>query len=81
MASVLDGKVDCGWSLPGAESGRPQKAVCLGTIATVCLKRGLEMCVWWVRSHTPSRSWRAEAEKGFYSLCQSCVCTGFCRLT
>lgn len=36
MACVLDGKADCGWPLPVAQSGRPQKAVCLGTIAIVC---------------------------------------------
>lgn len=39
MGYVLDGKAGCGWSLPGAESGRPQKAVCLGMIATVCSKQ------------------------------------------
>lgn len=39
MAYVLDGKAGCGWSLPAAESGRPQKAVCLGTTAIVCSKQ------------------------------------------
>lgn len=77
MAYVLDGKADCGWSLPGAESGRPQKAVCLGTIAVVCLNRGLETCVWWVRSHTPSRSWRAETENGFTPSVRAASARGF----
>jgi len=77
VAYVLDGKADCGWSLSSVESGTPQKALCLGAVAIVCLNRGLEMCVWWVRSHTPSRNWRAETENGFIPSVRAVSAQGF----
>lgn len=79
MASVLDGKADCGWSLPRAERGETTKRCVSGHHCNSLLEQRLGD-VWGGSAPIHLQGAGGLSRKTVLFPLQSCVCTGFCRL-